>query len=576
MAARSMEVDNRDPTEISGQIDLEPGSPDPIRDADPSARIARLARGTRPLSHAEKAIRQLALSCTAVGPDEAGAGCTQALHWAVFFDGTGNNRDEELAKPVNRRALSNIARLYSAHTDDSLKVFRRYVPGVGTPFPEVGDRGGKMGLAIGRGGAERIEYALDQLDDLIDRQPDQMRILVVNISVFGFSRGAAQARAFLRDLAARCTEQADGTWLYGITPVRVGFVGIFDTVCSVWRTLLGAAVNRKNGHDLWAHDVRLPPMVEQCVHMTAAHELRPQFPLDSTRDGGRYPNNTIEIWYPGVHSDVGGGYDPSHQGRKNSIARFALNELYDMARQAGVLLQPLDDLMAERRSEFDKDDEELRAAYNGYLQAVRKKRGRMEEVQAAHMELLHRWLKIRVDARGEMASVQRLREREARLSEEIKTLNRALNRLPDPYDPNRAFYRTITAAQRAEWDRLHGQLREKRDERAEVRKQRRGLSRETRTLAVRMHELRQKRALGGRLTLSERTMLSAWDNPEPLPQAVMEFFDGYSHDSISHWLSGDLTTWRTLYFGDTKYRPERVAATPRVEVGEPELIEVMP
>jgi len=173
------------------------------------------------------------------------------------------------------------------------------------------------------------------MDELIEKQPTQMEILVINVSVFGFSCGAAQACAFLRDLAARCTEQSDGTWLYRDVPLRVGFVGIFDTVSSVWRTLLGAAINRGNGHNLWAHDVKLPPMVEQCVHMTAAHELRPQFPLDSTRDGGRYPNNTIEIWYPGVHSDVGGGYDPSHQGRKNSIARFALNELYDMAREGG-------------------------------------------------------------------------------------------------------------------------------------------------------------------------------------------------------------------------------------------------
>lgn len=392
-----------------------------------------------------------------------------------------------------------------------------------------------------------------------------MEILVINVSVFGFSRGAAQACAFLRDLAARCTEQSDGTLLYRDVPLRVGFVGIFDTVSSVWRTLLGAAINRGNGHNLWAHDVKLPPMVEQCVHMTAAHELRPQFPLDSTRDGGRYPNNTIEIWYPGVHSDVGGGYDPSHQGRKNSIARFALNELYDMAREGGVLLRDIASLDPAIQDEFNKDDEELRAAYNGYLQAVRRKRGRMEEVQAAHMELFHRWLKVRVDVRGETPLMHRLREREARLRAEIRTLGRELNRLPDPYDMDRNFYGRITAEQRAEWHRLYAQLREKRSERAQVRKQRRGLSRETGTLAHRMEDLRRKRTSGGRLTMSERTMLDAWENPEPLPEAVVKFFDGYSHDSISHWFTGNLTTWRTLYFGDTKYKPERVAARPRIE-----------
>ena len=568
-----MAVDNKDPTEIAGQVDLEPGSPDPVQDADPSARIARLARGTRPLSDTERSRRQQTLSCTAVEPDEAGAGCTQVLHLALFFDGTGNNRDKELAKPVDRRALSNIARLYDAHADETSNIFGVYLPGVGTPFSEIGDSG-RLGLSIGRGGAERVEHALQQLDELIDKQPARMRIQIVNVSVFGFSRGAAQARAFVRDLAAHCTEQSDGTWQYRGVPLRVGFVGIFDTVCAVWSTLIGAAVNRRNGHNLWANDVRLPPIVEQCVHMTAAHELRPQFPLDSTRDDAHYPQNTIEIWYPGVHSDVGGGYDPAHQGRKNSIARFALNELYDMARQGGVLLQDITSLDPEIQEEFDKDDEELRAAYNGYLQAVRQKRGRMEEVQAAHMELLHRWLKVRVDTRGNTPSMQRLREREAELSAELRTLNRELWRLPNPYAESTVS--RITPEQTAEWSRVNGMVQERREERAAVRKQRRGLSRETNALNVSMQSLREKRAFGGRLTMSERTMLAAWDNPEPLPESVLDFFDGYGHDSISHWFTGNLTTWRTLYFGDIKYRPERVASSPRIDVGEPEMIGAVP
>lgn len=48
-------------------------------------------------------------------------------------------------------------------------------------------------------------------------------------------------------------------------------------------------------------------MVEQSVHMMAAHEARIRFPLDSTRIDEAYPDNTIEVWYPGVHSDVGCG-----------------------------------------------------------------------------------------------------------------------------------------------------------------------------------------------------------------------------------------------------------------------------
>ncbi|PJJ98618.1 hypothetical protein CO641_08430 [Lysobacteraceae bacterium NML91-0213] len=563
-----MAGDNHDPTEIPGQVDLEPGSPEPVVNADPSARIARLARGTRPLGDAERTRRQQALTCAIVEPDEAGSSCTQVLHLSVFFDGTGNNREEEMRKPEDRRALSNIARLHDAHVDRTESIERIYLAGVGTPCPEVGDKGGTRGLAIGSGGAERVAYALEQLDGLIDKQPEQMRILVVNVSVFGFSRGAAQARAFVRDLAARCERQSDGSFRYRQVPLRVGFLGIFDTVCSVWRWMAGAMVNQNNGHNLWAHDVKLPALVEQCVHMTAAHELRPQFPLDSTRDDARYPSNTIEIWYPGVHSDVGGGYDAAHQGRKNGIARFALNELYDMAREGGVLLRDLDDLLPEIRAEFDKSEEDLRAAYNGYLQAVRQKRGRMEDVQAAHMELLHRWLKIRVDAGGNTGSTQRLREREAALDDELRTLSRAQRHLPDPYaEP---MIQRPTPAEQAEWNRLDALIRERRDRRAEVRKQRRGLDRETATLARRMDSLRRKRTRGRRLTMSEQVMLAAWENPEPLPAAVEEFFDGYGHDSISHWFTGDLTVWRTIHFGRQKYTPGTVDVVDTESTATPE------
>ncbi|MCP6362812.1 DUF2235 domain-containing protein, partial [Klebsiella pneumoniae] len=76
-----------------------------------------------------------------------------------------------------------------------------------------------------------------------------------------------------------CRRQADGTWLYRERiPLRIGFMGVFDTVCSVWPSLAAAAVNYRNGHTGWAEGMGVPEIVEQSVHMTAAHELRGQFP----------------------------------------------------------------------------------------------------------------------------------------------------------------------------------------------------------------------------------------------------------------------------------------------------------
>ncbi len=53
--------ETRDPTEIPGQVDLEPGSPDPVVDADFSARMSVLACGTRLLGVSKRGRYQVAL-----------------------------------------------------------------------------------------------------------------------------------------------------------------------------------------------------------------------------------------------------------------------------------------------------------------------------------------------------------------------------------------------------------------------------------------------------------------------------------------------------------------------------------
>ena len=62
--------------------------------------------------------------------------------------------------------------------------------------------------------------------------------------------------------------------------------------------------------------------------------------------------------------------------------------------------------------------------------------------------------------------------------------------------------------------------------------------------------------------------VAAKDIPTATSRGVETFFDGYGHDSISHWFIGNLAMWRVLYFGDTKYKPgdiEEGAAAPQAE-----------
>ncbi|SQI96045.1 lipoprotein [Klebsiella oxytoca] len=54
---------------------------------------------------------------------------------------------------------------------------------------------------------------------------------------------------------------------------------------------------------------QFPGFIQRCCHFVSAHEQRLCFPLDSVRrTEGNYPASTFEVVYPGVHSDVGGGY----------------------------------------------------------------------------------------------------------------------------------------------------------------------------------------------------------------------------------------------------------------------------
>lgn len=546
----------KDPTYIASQTDPETGQTESLP-GSASATTARRAPGQRALTAREREQRQIALGPTVPDKREAMCQCTKVIHYSVFFDGTGNNRDLEMAKPLEKRALSNIAKLADAHKLGDEQIRIAYIPGVGTPYSEVGDNGGVAGMAFGNGADKRIKKALELLDEEIAKVPTQQKIRLINITVFGFSRGAAQARAFIRDLAAQC-EEKDGAWQYKGLPLRVAFSGLFDTVCSAYGNAASAATSWNGGHNNWAADMKLPPMVEQSVHMIAAHEARRRFPLDSTRIDASYPDNTIEIWYPGVHSDVGGGYAPYDQGRENTVSRFALNQMYDVAFAAGVLFERISDLPGRVQDEFNKDDPALREVFNAYIDAVPQKSGTMENVLAAHMEVLHRWLKERVASKEPSVSVARLE----RMRDEAQRRARELGQQRDEvlYGSGSVWDEgapTVPPKQVAEYEDVSRRKQDADKDYDQANDALKDLRQEERKYVDDVAEIMAREKLGEKLSLRERTIQAAWENTSPLPEPVRRFFDLFAHDSVAHFNfdTSRLSDWRTVYFGDTKFKP---------------------
>ena len=107
------------------------------------------------------------------------------------------------------------------------------------------------------------------------------------IVLFGFSRGAALARKFAT-LLLEADERRS-----------VDFLGVFDTV---------AAMGGLRGGEVEMEAGGLHPRVRRAVHAVAIDEDRAVFAptLIQVDPGDR--ERATEIWFPGVHSDVGGGY----------------------------------------------------------------------------------------------------------------------------------------------------------------------------------------------------------------------------------------------------------------------------
>lgn len=418
----------------------------------------------RPLSNKEQMQRAKAVCSAAGEPTTDFKGtklsCTGDIFVGIFFDGTGNNEDADFAKSRNtprQQKHSNVVRLY--HAFPTAKVgtsgyYRYYIPGVGTPFDKIGDEGvgffggiaQKLGSIAAWNGEPRIIWGLTRVfnavsqyvygDNIIDDETagslaDELsstgvvtsflrrrtlkdewqaklkavvknrtpQVTQLNLSVYGFSRGAAEARAFVNWFYELCEEKGQG-WEFAGIPVRLQFLGIFDTVSSVGAAGLYSIFE---GRQSWAwNNMQIHGSVEQCLHLVAGQEVRACFPLDSVRIDGKYPPNTKEYVYPGSHSDVGGGYMPMCLGKDDwaqedrQLARIPGFEMYCAAIEAGVPFLTKPQLKARNLESVTNalvPHEVTVAAFNAYFKLAGITPGPVETMHRQHMSwyFTHRW-----------------------------------------------------------------------------------------------------------------------------------------------------------------------------------------
>jgi uncharacterized protein (DUF2235 family) len=216
------------------------------------------------------------------------------------FDGTGNENQEDDTRD------SNVCDFFTAY-EDPLKNDdpgkdrgSLYLKGIGKMARTlVGD---KTAEAFGLGGHRRIRQAMERLENNHEAGD-------TIVDIVGFSRGAALAISFANEIAKK------------LPHVSIRFIGVWDIVAQFG--LPGRHINA-------GHDVHMPPNVEHCYHAMALDESRLLFPLTRLGAGVDTSGKLCEVWFRGVHSDVGGG------NGNRGLNWVALNWMYGNAIRAGL------------------------------------------------------------------------------------------------------------------------------------------------------------------------------------------------------------------------------------------------
>ena len=245
---------------------------------------------------------------------------------------------------------TNVVRLFERLGLDGVDQVSYYDPGVGTHSFRRTRLGrfaqnlvsSAVGYGVGRNVSQAYAYLMDAY------APGD------RIYLFGYSRGAHTVRV-LAGLICRCgllTKGSNNLIPYAMDVARGDaeiaanfraifsrkprphFIGVWDTVASV-----GWAWRRR-----FYRSTGLDPGIPFGCQALAVDENRWHFRPSLWDEGSSPEGQTIEqVWFPGVHSDVGG------QGADRRISDITLEWMIDRAEARGLMVRPgwRDDLIPD-------------------------------------------------------------------------------------------------------------------------------------------------------------------------------------------------------------------------------------
>ena len=276
----------------------------------------------------------------------------------ICCDGTWNNPEQEdngIAAPTNvvklRHALTN-------KNSQGISQIVYYHPGVGGE--DKGPIKAVLGGAVGAGISRHIRNAYHWLAQNYEEGD--------RIFLFGFSRGGFTVRSLagmielglldLRDFAN--TERSEESrklvriaysegyrsphktkklievftdevnlFHQGDAP-KIHFLGVWDTVGALGVPDDLELFNIFDNPSKWQfHNTTLGKHVQHARHAVALDEIRTSFSATSMKKANS-DQDLVELWFPGVHSDVGGGY------AETDLSDGALSWMIHEARNQGL------------------------------------------------------------------------------------------------------------------------------------------------------------------------------------------------------------------------------------------------
>jgi uncharacterized protein (DUF2235 family) len=246
---------------------------------------------------------------------------------------------------------TNVFKLFSSLlvTSQQMPFYDTGVGADGNPLEKF------VGGAFGDGLFQKIKDGYTKISQVYEAGDE--------LFLFGFSRGAFTARSLAgmisacglpcknfddqlvedafqayRDKSRRSAILAGLALRYAMTAAPITMVGVWDTVGSLGIPSLFGGVDPLLYGFL---DTSLNPNIKNAFHALAIDERRKEFP-PTLWTSTPAPGQTLQqVWFCGVHGDVGGGYAAGDAAANTTLSDITLSWMMDKAMSLGAQISPV-------------------------------------------------------------------------------------------------------------------------------------------------------------------------------------------------------------------------------------------